>query len=166
MPALALPADAEVSSEEEAAGPGSRYADLALAALRSAGLRVTRPRRSVVELLERAERPLTAAGIHEALLRKRIDVDLASVYRTLAVLEQHSLIHRLLTVEGVVRCEPGFEEAACHHHTVCRKCGKVKEMSCDGALALRAKVQAATGFTADSHRLELTGLCLGCAASA
>lgn len=164
MPALALPADAEVSFEEEAAV--SRYADLALAALRSAGLRVTRPRRSVVELLERAERPLTAAGIHEALLCKRIDVDLASVYRTLAVLEQHSLIHRLLTVEGVVRCEPGFEEAACHHHTVCRQCGKVQETSCDGALALRAKVQASTGFTADSHRIELTGLCLGCAASA
>jgi Fur family ferric uptake transcriptional regulator len=146
------------------AGTQTRYAERALDALRASGLRITRPRRSVVELLERASGSSTAAAIHEALKKRRIAIDLASVYRTLAVLESRGLIHRLATVEGVVRCEPGFEESACHHHLVCVRCGTVREMACDGQLALRARVLRETGFAADAHKVELTGVCAPCQA--
>lgn len=143
-------------------GELTRYARVALDALRAAGLRITRPRRSIVELLERSSKPLTAAALHEALRRRRILVDLASVYRTLAVLEQRSQIHRLSVVEGVVRCSaPG---AACHHHLVCRACGEAREVSCRVGDAAAALVDTA-GFVCESHRLELLGLCDRCVAA-
>lgn len=147
---------------EPADATSTRYAAQAIDALRSAGLRITRPRRSIVELLERADRPLTAAGIHEQLKRRRIAIDLASVYRSLAILEEYRLIHRLASVEGVVRCEPGFEASACHHHLVCRQCGAVREVECDGQIPLRARVEGAYGFHVEAHAVELTGLCRAC----
>lgn len=140
----------------------SRYADRALEALRQGRMRITRPRRSIVELLERAGEPLTASGVHEALRRRRIAVDLASVYRTLTVLESHGLIHRLGAIDGVVRCEPGFERAACHHHAICRSCGKVKELTCDPHTRLPPPGAEQAGFLADAHVVELVGLCAAC----
>lgn len=142
---------------------GPRYAERALAALRMAGLRITRPRRSIVELLERTRTPLTAGAIHEALRKRRIAIDLASVYRTLAVLETQSLIHRLSVVEGVIRCEPGFAGAQCHHHIVCRRCGEAKEFRCDGLGALRGELMRTTHWRGEEHRIELLGLCPACA---
>lgn len=142
---------------------GPRYVERALAALRIAGLRVTRPRRSIVELLERTRKPLTAGAIHEALRKRRIAIDLASVYRTLAVLEAQALIHRLSVVEGVIRCEPGFAGAPCHHHIVCRRCGDAREFQCDGMAALRGELMRTMQWRGDEHRIELLGLCPACA---
>lgn len=168
-PTRNAPSDRAGAADEpagsDAGAPGSRYASLAVDALRAAGLRITRPRRSVVELLERADRPLAAGAIHEALKRRRIAVDLASVYRSLAILERHGLVHRLTSVDGVVRCEPGFEASACHHHLVCDRCGAVKEVACDGQAELRAAVRQAHGFRVEGHRVELTGLCSACHAA-
>lgn len=143
----------------------TRYAVLAIEALRGAGLRITRPRRSIVEVLERADHPLTAAGVHDLLRRKRIHIDLASVYRTLAVLEEQRLIHRLRSVDGVVRCEPGFEESSCHHHLVCRSCGAVKEVGCNVSHALESVAREAADFVPDAHHVELVGLCAKCRAT-
>ncbi len=143
----------------------TRYAERALEALRTAGLRVTRPRRSVVELLERSSVPLTAAAIHEELKHRRVSVDPASVYRTLAVLAAHGLIHRLVTVEGVVRCEAGFENSACHHHLVCRRCHRVREVACDRPFEAASLGARAAGFRVDAHEVELVGLCADCAAA-
>lgn len=148
----------------ESADVETRYAEQAVAAMRTAGLRITRPRRSIVELLERSARPLTAGAIHEQLKRRRILVDLASVYRTLTVLEERGLIHRLATVEGVVRCEPGFEGSACHHHLVCSKCQSVREVRCDGLEALRRSIADESGYRIERHAVELVGLCPSCAA--
>jgi Fe2+ or Zn2+ uptake regulation protein len=143
--------------------PPPSYADTAMDALRQHGLRITRPRRSVIELLERASAPLTAAAIHEALRKRRIVIDLASVYRTVTALETRGLIHRLRCVEGIIRCEPGFETGSCHHHVVCRRCGAVREFQCDGLESVRALVERATNFRLDEHQVELVGLCEHCA---
>jgi Fur family ferric uptake transcriptional regulator len=141
------------------------YSDRATDALRANGLRITRPRRSIIELLERASAPLTAAAIHEALRKRRIVIDLASVYRTVSALEARELIHRLQSVEGVVRCEPGFEASRCHHHLVCERCGAAREIACDGLEPQRARVEKATGFHITRHQLEFVGLCAACASA-
>jgi Fe2+ or Zn2+ uptake regulation protein len=152
------------SGDGEVTG-GSHYAASALDALRGAGLRITRPRRSVVELLEHTETALTAGAIHEALQRRRIPIDLASVYRTLAVLETQGLIRRLMTTEGVVRSEPGRDRAGCDHHVRCRRCGIVRAFACEGAHEIYRQAERQAGFSIETHALELVGLCDRCNAS-
>jgi Fe2+ or Zn2+ uptake regulation protein len=158
------------SRPSPAAGPvptaevdaGHRYAEMALSALRTEGLRITRPRRSVVELLEKSSQPLTPAAVHDALKRRRIDIDLASVYRTLAVLEGRGLTHRLSAVEGVVRCEDPRLFSACHHHRICVLCGEVREFRCSPEQLRQFDAPVQAGFRVEGHRLELTGCCEAC----
>ena len=148
------------------------FAEEASQLLTLAGLRVTRPRRAVVELLERALEPLEAAAIHAQLKGSGISIDRASVYRVLAVLETHGLVHRLMGNGGYLACHlprhlhvAGDEEPAdqsCHHHVVCRRCHRAVEIHCDGLPTLVAAVALATGFRAERHALEVTGLCRNC----
>ena len=154
----------ERSSPATVDDPGHRYAEMALAALRSEGLRITRPRRSVVELLEKSAHALTPAAVHEALKRRRIDIDLASVYRTLAVLEGRGLIHRLSAVEGVVRCEEPVSSVRCHHHRICSACGEVREFRCSPDQLRQFETLGGGSFEVQGHRVELTGRCATCLA--
>lgn len=148
------------------------FAEEASQMLASAGLRVTRPRRAVVELLERSPCPLDATAIHQQLRAQGIRVDRASVYRVLAVLEEHSLVHRVLSHGGYMACHPpahvhlaGMGEPSdqsCHHHLLCRQCNKALEIHCDGLGTLMAAITRATGFAVERHALEVTGLCREC----
>lgn len=148
------------------------FAEEASQVLAGAGLRVTRPRRAVVELLERAVQPLDPADIHRELAQQHIRIDRASVYRVLAVLETQGLVHRVLTAPGYVACHPpthlhlgaGGEprDRSCHHHLICRQCKRTLELHCDGLLALVGQITEATGFHVEAHSLEVTGVCRAC----
>lgn len=148
------------------------FAEEASHVLANAGLRVTRPRRAVVELLERSQRPLDAGAVHRQLTAQGIRIDRASVYRVLAVLEEQALVHRVLSTNGYMACHPpthvhvyGPGEPAdhsCHHHLVCRQCGRATEIHCDGLSDLLAHISRATGFRVESHALEVGGLCQAC----
>lgn len=150
------------------------FAEEASQMLASAGLRVTRPRRAVVELLERSPAPVDAAAIHAQLRGQGIRVDRASVYRVLAVLEEQGLVHRVLTSGGYMACHPPAHvhlagtgepsDRSCHHHLVCRQCRKAVEIHCDGLQPLVAAIHRATGFAVERHTLEVSGLCRGCQA--
>lgn len=150
------------------------FAEEASQVLAGAGLRVTRPRRAVVELLERSREPLDAAQVHRELRSMGIHVDRASVYRVLSVLEEQGLVHRVLSTNGFMACHPPAHvhlgrqgeppDASCHHHVMCRACHKTIEIHCDGMAELLAAVQASTGFKVERHALEIGGLCAACQA--
>jgi Fe2+ or Zn2+ uptake regulation protein len=148
------------------------FAEEASQILASAGLRVTRPRRAVVELLERSTEALDPAQVHAKLKEQGVRVDRASVYRVLTVLEDQRLVHRLVTTGGYMACHPPAHlhlalaeepsDTSCHHHVVCRSCRKVREIHCDGLKALQESIARATGFVVERHVVELTGLCREC----
>ncbi|MBI5498188.1 MAG: transcriptional repressor [Deltaproteobacteria bacterium] len=148
------------------------FAEEASQVLAGNGLRVTRPRRAVVELLERSPRPMGAADIHQELRTQGIRIDRASVYRVLAVLEAQGLVHRVLSAQGYMACHPpthlhlhgGTEPAdhSCHHHLVCRACGRTLETHCDGLRGLIDTIVERTGFQVEGHVLEIVGTCREC----
>jgi len=140
--------------------PAGRYTEEALAVLRSAGLNVTGPRRRMLTLLEESRVPMDAAAIRQALVERGIGIDLASVYRNLAVLERHRLVHRLATGNAYFRCE--LSHARCHHHFICQKCGEVREFQCDGLPALHGALERRTGHRVLHHVVELVGVCDRC----
>jgi Fe2+/Zn2+ uptake regulation proteins len=129
--------------------------------LSRAGWRITRPRRVVMRVLERAARPLSPQEIHARGRRLHRSLGLVSVYRALMVLERAGLVrrvHREDRCDGYVLASPGH-----HHLLVCRRCGRAVEFpGAEDLSGLIAQVEQRTGFRVEDHLLQLVGLCAPC----
>ena len=131
------------------------------ARLRRDGQRYTGNRRALVDLL--AAGPLT---IPELLGQDR-RLAQSSTYRNLAVLEKAGVVHRIVTSDEYARYELAEDLTEHHHHLICSSCGSVADFTVSSQLErslTRAfeRVAGETGFRADSHRLDLVGLCARC----
>src|SRR5499426_688198 len=134
------------------------------AALRARGLRLTGPRRAILDVLRSPTSHPTAEWVHLVVRRRRPGVSLGTVYRNL----------RLLVEEGLAAEIPGpharFDaNLAAHHHFTCVRCGRILDV--DGPLAephaaaLRGRVAARTGLAITHHRIEFFGRCPRCRSS-
>jgi len=133
------------------------------AALRARGLRLTGPRRVVLEVLRASDAHPTAESVHRLVRRRLPRVSLGTVYRNL----------RLLVAEGLAAEIPGpharFDaNMDAHHHFTCVRCGRIVDV--DGPLAephaeaLRVRIAARTGLAITHHRIEFFGRCPQCRA--
>lgn len=129
--------------------------------LKQAGLKATRPRLMILQLLEDAEeRHLTAEGVYRSLLDAGEEVGLATVYRVLTQFEQAGLVKRH-HFDGE-RAFFELDEDKHHDHMVCMRCGRVEEFVNDDIERLQKEVAKAHNFKLTSHRMELYGLCAAC----
>ena len=126
--------------------------------------RYTSGRRSLVELLADADRPLTVAEV----LERADGLTQSSVYRNLALLERAGVVHRVVTDDEFARFELAEDLTGHHHHhLVCSSCGTVDDFTLDATLeaalddALGATASRA-GFEVRHHRLDLIGTCGRC----
>jgi Fe2+ or Zn2+ uptake regulation protein len=126
-------------------------------ALQDTGYRLTGPRRSVVEALERVQ-PCSIEDLCAALP----GVGRATVFRTVKLLQELDVVCRVPMEDGTVRYQIG--EGGHHHHLVCRVCGSVTEFE-DAGLDSRIAGQAKSArFQLEGHSVELYGVCARCAA--
>jgi Fe2+ or Zn2+ uptake regulation protein len=129
-------------------------------ALRARGFRLTSQRLTIIRVLLEADEHLTPA---EVLARGRGDcpgLGLTTVYRTLELLRESGHVRR-------VHLEEGCHAYAClqekgGHHLVCRACHRVVVFPCTGLTDLVEETAERTGFSVQSHLLELVGLCPAC----
>lgn len=136
----------------------------AAARLRDTDQRYTVSRRRIVGILAAAGRPLTIAEVQAA----GDGLPQSSVYRNIAVLEQAGVVRRVMATDEFARFELDEALTEHHHHLVCASCGTVVDFTMSPALEQtldRAidSVGRDTGFTVQSHRLDLVGLCARCA---
>jgi Fur family ferric uptake transcriptional regulator len=126
-------------------------------------MRETRQRAEVLEALGGGE-ALPAQELHGRLRARGSRIGLATVYRTLHLLESEGTIDVLREDPTQARfrlCSPRH-----HHHLVCESCGAVVEIpECD-VDEWAQKVARARGFHVRAHRAEILGLCAGCARKA
>jgi Fur family ferric uptake transcriptional regulator len=95
-------------------------------ALREGGHRASAPRAAVLEAIARQECVLSAREIADELRADGREVGVATVYRTLELLEGMRLLQRLDVGDGSARFEPALPGGEHHHHhLVCDRCGKV-----------------------------------------
>ena len=130
--------------------------------LKATGRRLTRTRRAVLSVLERAKYPLSASDLFDRLQKAQISIDLVTVYRTLSVLKELELVSQLeLHQEGQFRYEirEGREH---HHHIRCRTCGKIADLLLCPLKKLQALIEKETQFIVNEHSLEFSGLCPKC----
>lgn len=135
--------------------------------LRSADLRVTRPRLAVLEVV--AGRPhADTESVFDAVRAILPDVSRQAVYDVLAALTTAGLIRRIQPSGSVARYETRVGDN--HHHVVCRSCGVIGDVDCavGDAPCLIPSPDAdgvLQGFVLDEAEVIYWGLCTDCSAA-
>jgi Fur family ferric uptake transcriptional regulator len=129
--------------------------------LRQESRKITGPRRAILELLQGKEHPLAIGEIHKSLPKNRCD--LATVYRSMRMLEEMALVQRFDFGDGIARFELVREqEDGHHHHLICKECAKVVEIEECFPPDFEERIAAGNGFARITHKLEFFGVCPGC----
>jgi Fur family transcriptional regulator, ferric uptake regulator len=142
--------------------PSPPWADHALDALVSAGLRRGGARTTVVRYLGRQRCCRSAAEIHADVAREGRRIGIASVYRVLDQLQELRLVHRVDIGDGVTRYEAAQPDGGHHHHLVCDDCGKVEAFSDDTLETALERVAGRRGYEMETHEVVLHGACGDC----
>lgn len=129
--------------------------------LRDEGYRLTPQRRLVWETLRQADRHLTAEEIHERVSETVPDFNVASVYRTLALLSELDLVKEVRLGDGRGHWEVAHPDD--EFHLVCGGCGSVSHHSGDLVAGVRAHLETGHGFVAEEVDLVVHGRCASCA---
>jgi Fe2+ or Zn2+ uptake regulation protein len=131
--------------------------------LRSADLRVTRPRLAVLRAVRRHPHADTGSVL-AAVRAEEPGVSHQAVYDVLGALTDSGLVRRIQPAGSVARYELRVGDN--HHHVVCRSCGTVADVDC--AVGHRPCLYASEshGFTIDEAEVTYWGTCPACARSA
>jgi Fur family ferric uptake transcriptional regulator len=131
------------------------------ARLRREARRITGPRQAILKVLQQQARPLSNKQIFQALPRGQCD--LATVYRSVHLLEDMGLVSRCDFGDGVARYEVVREgPGGHHHHLVCRSCSTVVEIAECLAADWEQQIATESGYKMVTHKLEFFGLCPRC----
>jgi Fe2+ or Zn2+ uptake regulation protein len=127
--------------------------------LRAAGLRVTRPRLAVLDVL-RDGGHLDVDEI-ATQVRGRLDsVSTQAVYDVLGALSRAGLARRIEPAGSAARYEARVGDN--HHHVVCRSCGLIVDVDCTIGEAPCLDPNNAHGFEVDEAEVTFWGLCPTC----
>src|SRR5690348_17844394 len=128
--------------------------------LRSRGLRVTRPRLAVLEILAANRGHLDVEEIAE-LVRARLDsVSTQAVYDVLSALSRAGLARRIEPAGSPARFEGRVGDN--HHHIVCRSCRVVADVDCAVGEAPCLTPSDDHGFSIGEAEVVYWGLCPDC----
>ena len=127
--------------------------------LRSHGLRVTRPRTTVLEIL--AEGGHLEVDEIASKVRGRLDsVSTQAVYDVLGALARVGLARRIEPAGSPALYEHRVGDN--HHHVVCRGCGAIADVDCVTGRAPCLEPAASHGFVVDEAEVTFWGLCPDC----
>lgn len=136
-------------------------------ALRACGLRPTKSRRVILDVVRATDTHPTAAFVFERVRRRLPRVSLATVYRNLRRLAREGLLGERVEATGL-RFDANVGP---HDHFICVACGRILDLPCrDGARRGRAalsrgehvRTAARMGLEILDRSVELYGRCRDC----
>lgn len=134
--------------------------------MKKRSMRLTPQRVAILGVLDRDRAGhLGADEIHARLRRAHPEIGLATVYRTLDMLERIGVLHRTDFGEGRSQFELNpNDEGHYHHHLICLECGRIIEFQDDLLDQLEAEIARKSGFAVVDHTLRVYGYCRSCQA--
>ncbi|RDI48048.1 ferric iron uptake transcriptional regulator [Aquicella lusitana] len=129
--------------------------------LKKAGLKITLPRRKILEIMETArEHHMSAEDIYRILLDSGVEIGLATVYRVLTQFEEAGLVmrHHFEGGQSVFELDTGEH----HDHLVCVKCGRVEEFVDPVIETRQEEIAKQAGYAITDHSLNIYGICAKC----
>lgn len=129
------------------------------ATLKKKGLRLTKPRKVILDLIHDRGEHLTAEDIIKHVHEKLPHVNKSTIYRTLELLQKNDCVYKS---ESADRAIYHHAEEGHHHHLVCRKCGKTIECEEDIFKPVEKFLREKRGFQVDFRHIVMSGLCERC----
>lgn len=126
--------------------------------LRAHGLRATRPRLLVLDLLQSVRGHYSADEIVELLVDRGTPIPRASVYNVVGALVDCGLLTMITVGPGSARYESGD---IWHHHFVCKACGEISDVACAVGEKPCLEPQEIPG-TVEEAQITFRGVCHGC----
>ncbi|MCL4515086.1 MAG: transcriptional repressor [Firmicutes bacterium] len=124
--------------------------------------RLTPQRELILEIFaENSDRHLSAEEIYDLIRQKNPDIGLATVYRTLELLEDLKVIQSINFGDGCARYEFTGDRHH-HHHLICLECGEVEEVDEDLLEKLEQSIEEKHGFRITDHQVKFYGICRRC----
>ena len=133
-------------------------------ALHDARYKLTPQREVTVRvLLENGSSHLSAEDVFMKVKDKYPEIGLATVYRTLELLNELNVLDKVNFGDGVSRYDLRKEGAQhFHHHLICIHCGSVEEIEEDLLTDVEKIVTRDFNFDIIDHRLTFHGVCKLC----
>jgi Fur family zinc uptake transcriptional regulator len=130
-------------------------------ACNASGLRLTRIRRQVLELVWSSHAPVKAYEVLEQLQKIIPKAAPPTVYRALEFLQTAGLVHRIESLNAYVGCGKPAEPHV-GQFLLCTKCGAVAEINEPKITRLLNEQAAQLGFATEQQLVEIKGLCPQC----
>jgi Fur family ferric uptake transcriptional regulator len=129
----------------------------------SRGVRMTRQRRLLVNIIQSADRHMDVLQLWQRARARDRTLNKVTVYRTLALLKKHGLVDELdlLHLQGGKH----YYEARTtrdHIHLACLKCGRIEEFESSLFEKLKGQIERERRFRIRVARLEAGGYCGRC----
>jgi Fur family ferric uptake transcriptional regulator len=133
--------------------------------LREKGVRLTRQRQVLLDLIDKSGQHLDAETLYLKARETDPKLNRVTVYRTLKMLKESGLVDELdlLHKDG----DQHYYETRMkreHAHVICLRCGKVEEYFGDPLARIRKEVEDTFGFQIALVRTEIGGYCSHCQA--
>jgi Fe2+ or Zn2+ uptake regulation protein len=133
--------------------------------LRQRGIRLTRQRRAILQVMDSAEQHLDVDQILARAQKLDSDVHLVTVYRTIDLLKKEGLIDELDLLH--LRGDRHYYEThgpRDHIHVACLRCGKVREFESRLYDQLKEQIARDCEIQVSVSRTEVGGICNDCLA--
>ena len=124
------------------------------------GLRRTRQRDAILSSLRASHGPLTVTQLYRRARQDCKNLGIATVYRTLKLLQETGDIRTVWFTDGEPRYEPA---SARRRYFVCTTCFDVEHLA-DTAAPVDESARLPSGYSVQDHELTLIGTCAKCAA--
>jgi Fe2+ or Zn2+ uptake regulation protein len=129
--------------------------------LKENGIRCTKQRTAILEVLWEEKRPLSASDIFIRLKRNNPKLRLSTVYRNLNSFAEKKLVRKMeLELD---KKEKYFEilDGEHHHHLICTSCGEIIPLNCP-LKSFEREITRKTRYQITDHHIKLYGLCPEC----
>lgn len=120
----------------------------------NAGLKMTGPRKTILKVLGESMDHPSVEVVYERAKAIDASISIATVYRTLNMLDELDLVMRHEFNESFSRYETNTEH---HHHLIDLETGQVIEFQNAALEELKERIAREMGFELVDHRLELYG---------
>jgi Fur family ferric uptake transcriptional regulator len=131
--------------------------------LKERGVRLTRQRQILLELIDKTGEHLDAERLYQMAKERDPKLNRVTVYRTLKMLKAGGLVDELDLMHFAG--DQHYYETRLkqeHAHVVCLRCGKVEEFFGEPLQRLRKQIESHFGFQVLLARTEVGGYCAHC----
>lgn len=126
------------------------------------GLRLTAPRRMVLQLIAESDKPIKAYDLLEQIKTSQASAAPPTVYRALEFLTEHAFVHRLESINAYLACHHPGGEAHATPFLICDICHSAQELEQPAWIGDLEQDAVRAGFKVRDQILELHGICKDC----